>query len=140
MVRAVDKSFELMEMQSDEDIENFLMNLKGIGIRSFKPFYEGDISGKMFNMLTMFGNQPFGNEINSIDQGKVYVPVEVINQMVMDTAKDLDEKSRAYYYKKFEPFSSEEKLDNFKGENVRKGKTRVGEELRADLSLCISIS
>ena len=50
LLKAFDKSFDLVEMQSNEEIENFFMNLKGNGIRSFKPFYESDLSGKMFNI------------------------------------------------------------------------------------------
>jgi hypothetical protein len=134
LIKAVDKSFDLMEMQSNEEIENFLMNLKSNGIRGFKPFYESDISGKMFNMLTMFGDQPFGNEINSVDQGKVFVPAEVISHMVIDTAKDLDEKSREYYYKKFEQFSSQEKLDDFKGKMSEEEKQEWEKSCSADLS------
>ena len=40
LLKAVDKSFDLVEMQSNEEIENFLMNLKSSSIRSFKKFYD----------------------------------------------------------------------------------------------------
>ena len=130
-IKSFVKALDLMDLPTDSTIDGLLKRTKQSAIRSFKPFYEGKNKSKItiFDLSSISEVKRIGRAKRAIEKSVLTKDNRKLYKTLISLANDLPDMSMEYYYKAFEPISS----DGSEKEFETRDKLKVLKKFQADI-------
>lgn len=134
-IKTIVKALDLMELPSNFEIANLLEKTKKANINSFKSFYEGknEKNINIFDLSSISKVKQIGKALKEIEKSKIANDIRSIYKTLTGLANDLPEKSKSYYYKAFEPISSDKSEKEFESSRTKEAQMKWFKEFQADM-------